>query len=236
MLVFFMCTHNVILIWICSKDNISDEIFKTWKLSIELTQMSYQRRESWLIMSIWWIVPGICRGAALLFIIVVSTDSEGVVHTVGWSSCLLNQLHLISPSDVDWILGLHAWIPEKLNYQYSSHLEIFESKVMKDFYTKLFLLCCVHNPSMACSQILPQSGEFSLLWNSIIHGNNAMTKQAASIYPLVSSADGRGKRENFHTSKQSSASVSFFFFEWKGPLLSQIISLFLRERQKWRIW
>lgn len=52
--------------------------------------------------------------------------------TPGWSSCLLNQLLLISPSDVDWILGLHAWIPERLNYQHSSHLEACDSKVIRE--------------------------------------------------------------------------------------------------------
>lgn len=52
----------------------------------------------------------------------------------GMIQLLLNQLLLISPSDADWIWGLLAWIPERLNYQYSSHLETCDSKVMRDFH------------------------------------------------------------------------------------------------------
>lgn len=128
-------------------------------MTIDWTQMFYKWRKSREIMWTWWIITGICRCAAILFIVFVKTESEWIVHEVGWSSCLLNQLHLISPSDVDWIMGFHAWIPKKLNYQYSSHSEIFEFKVMRDFYIKSFLLCCVHNAPMGCSLTLPQSGQ-----------------------------------------------------------------------------
>lgn len=64
-----------------------------------------------------WRITEIYRYALFLHIIFIKTDSKWIVHTVEWPSCLLKQLLLISPSDVDWIWALHAWIPERLNYQ-----------------------------------------------------------------------------------------------------------------------
>lgn len=117
---------------------------------------------------------------------------------------------------------------KKMNYQYSSHLEVFEFKVMRDFYIKSYLLCCVHNPPMACSLILPQSGEVSLPWDSVVGGNNSVTKQAVSIYHSGIGLEEAKERMSIHLTSQ----MSLFLFEHKGPWLSQImiISLFLRER------
>lgn len=126
----------------CSKDNKADENFKPLEIAYwARTDVLWKRGRQLIACLIHWCkellgsidMPWFC------FSFVWKSDSEWVDHTVGWLSWLLNQLLLISPSDVDWILGLHAWIPERLTSHYSSHLDTFGAKVMRDFHIKWFI-------------------------------------------------------------------------------------------------
>lgn len=98
-----------------------------------------------------WRITEIYRYALFLHIIFIKTDSKWIVHTVEWPSCLLKQLLLISPSDVDWIWALHAWIPERLNYQlffsfrdvWFYHSKVIRYQVVLITFLKLYM--CINN-------------------------------------------------------------------------------------------